>query len=50
MKLQLGEVLLLLPLAIAAYQDVKEKRISLYVPVIAIGMGIMWRIVFFKGT
>lgn len=50
MELQLGEVLLLLTLAIAAYQDVREKRISLYIPMIAIGVGMIWRIIFAKGT
>lgn len=50
MELQLGNVLLLLILVIAAYQDIKEMKINIYIPIVSAGLGIAWRILVVNGT
>lgn len=50
MELQLGKLLLLLILAIAAYQDIKEMKIRIWLPIVSAGLGTVWSIVVVKGT
>lgn len=50
MELQLGKILLLLILAVAAYQDIQEMKINICLPIISAGLGIVWRLIIAHGT
>lgn len=50
MEVQLGNVVLLLTLAIATYQDIKEMKINIWLPIVSVGLGMAWRIIVVNGT